>query len=83
MNKREANGSKNGGPGNRGQEVVLGALRRTLKYTRSGRRLDRFQSLFYFVNITVKLARLEETRQVEPGGDIGEEEGTGVFGICV
>ena len=75
--------AKNGCPAPRGQEVVLGAFGRTLKYTRSGRRLDRFQSLFYFVNIIVKLARLEETWQVEPGGDGGEEEGTGVFGICV
>ena len=25
----------------------------------------------------------EETRQVEPGGDGGEKEGTGLFGTCV
>ena len=25
----------------------------------------------------------EETQQVEPGGDGGEKEGTGLFGTCV
>ena len=42
MSKREANGSKHGGPGHQGQGVVLGALGRTLECSRSGRRLGRW-----------------------------------------
>ena len=36
--KREADGSKHGSPGHRGQGIVLGSLERTLKCSRSGRR---------------------------------------------
>ena len=42
VSKRVANGSKHGRPGHRGQGVVLGALGRTLRCSRSGRRLGRW-----------------------------------------